>query len=158
MIESASPSVISGFRETTLSSWQALSSAAHTGSLLAILAKIYALLPPSPNIATPADLTTSLASPAHVITHLLHLSGEGYILPHVDNIEASAGTIVGVCLGSTRELVLNRQVPANTVAPAGNEWEAVEIKIKLEPGCAYMQRYENGLVLKLVFELSQNEL
>ncbi|EIN07760.1 hypothetical protein PUNSTDRAFT_114229 [Punctularia strigosozonata HHB-11173 SS5] len=40
--------------------------------------------------------------------HLLHLASDGEILPHVDNVEASGSWILGVSLGSTRTLRLER--------------------------------------------------
>lgn len=76
-------------------------------------------------------LDNPLQTPAKLLSHLLHLSSTGYILPHVDNIEASAGTILGLCLGSERHLVL-------TSTEAGCEEH--KIRVRLPPGCAYIQR------------------
>ena len=47
--------------------------------------------------------------PAGAITHLLHLAPEGEILGHVDNIEASGGVILGICLGADRILRLSKK-------------------------------------------------
>lgn len=116
--------VISGYRETTLSSWPESASP----SLPGVLSKIYALLPPSKGGATSQG--SPLATPPHLLTHLLHLSSTGYILPHVDNLEASAGSILGVSLGARRELVLEY----------GEEGTAEEVRITLDPGSAYIQR------------------
>jgi alkylated DNA repair protein alkB family protein 7 len=75
---------------------------------------------------------TPLHTPPHLLSHLLHLSSTGYILPHVDNVQASAGTILGLCLGSERDLVL-------TSTKAGHEGD--QIRVRLPPGCAYVQRW-----------------
>lgn len=66
-----------------LTSW----SEDHNPGLSLILARLQGLYP-TPNIQT----------------HLLHLSSEGEILGHVDNIEASGSWILGVSLGAERIL------------------------------------------------------
>lgn len=66
-----------------LTSW----SEDHNPGLSLILARLQGLYP-TPNIQT----------------HLLHLSSEGEILGHVDNIEASGTWILGVSLGAARIL------------------------------------------------------
>lgn len=75
--------VIRHYRETHLTSW----SEDHNPGLSLILARLQGLYP-TPNIQT----------------HLLHLSSEGEILGHVDNIEASGTWILGVSLGAARIL------------------------------------------------------
>jgi alkylated DNA repair protein alkB family protein 7 len=113
--------VISSYREMNLSSWPKLPSDEQTAQLLDILKKMYSLLPSEP------DADSSLTGPPHLLTHLLHLSSNGYILPHVDNIEASAGTIVGISLGAERTLVLED----------GQD----RIDVRLPTGSAYLQRF-----------------
>lgn len=75
--------VIRHYREMHLTSW----SEDHNPGLSLILARLQGLYP-TPNIQT----------------HLLHLSSEGEILGHVDNIEASGTWILGVSLGAARIL------------------------------------------------------
>lgn len=43
--------------------------------------------------------------PNHLLMHLLHMSSEGQIFPHVDNIQASGQTIVGVSLGEPSSIL-----------------------------------------------------
>lgn len=97
-------------------------SAGNTDNLANILTKVYSLMPSTtePSTAEP------LANPSHLLTHLLHLSSKGYILPHVDNVEASAGSIVGISLGAERELVLEKN--------------GEEIRMRLPAGSAYLQK------------------
>ena len=132
-------SVISSYRESTLSTWPVFLKSELNDALAAILARVYALLPELPSgeaksaadaqeSPTPRDAPPS-TPPSHLLTHLLQLSSTGYILPHTDNIEASAGRILGVCLGAERELVLTHP-----------ERDGDEIRVRLPPGCAYMQR------------------
>ena len=112
--------VISSYREMNLSSWPQLSND-EADRLSKVLRKVYSLLPSGQT----ADI--GLAGPPHLLTHLLHLSSTGFILPHVDNIEASAGTIVGISLGAERDLVL--------------EDGENRIEIRLRAGSAYLQRW-----------------
>jgi alkylated DNA repair protein alkB homolog 7 len=58
----------------------------------------------------------------------LHLSGKGEILPHIDNVDASGSTIMGVSLGAARVLRLEDG--------HGTVWDQT-----LEPGSCYIQRY-----------------
>ena len=41
-------------------------------------------------------------------THIIHLSTEGEIFPHVDNVDASGTWILGVSLGSPRILRMEK--------------------------------------------------
>jgi len=57
-------------------------------------------------------------------THILHLSSEGEILGHVDNVEASGSWILGVSLGSTRvmrlESVVDKDDTFDILLPSGS--------------------------------------
>ena len=119
-----------------------MSSATDTSLLAGTLDKMYSLLPSSSSSVHLSTPSNSLDTPPHVVTHLLHLSSESCILPHVDNVQASAGTIVGICLGTTRELVLREKTKGNRNADHITPSAATkaEIRLKLEPGCAYLQR------------------
>lgn len=66
--------------------------------------------------------------PAETSTHVLHLSPHGAILPHVDNIDASGGTIVGASLGAARVLRLEHQED-------GSGWDVL-----LPSGSVYVQK------------------
>lgn len=123
--------MISGYRETTLSAWPE-SPYYGTHDLQHILDKLYSLLPVHEG-ASGAD-APPLGCPSHLLSHILHLSAKGYILPHVDNVEASAGTIAGISLGVERELVLRRNNENTTARPRQ------EIRLRLPPGSAYVQR------------------
>ncbi|KAK4704023.1 hypothetical protein P7C70_g2191, partial [Phenoliferia sp. Uapishka_3] len=129
--------VISGYREVLLrkGSW-------HGEELGKVLQRLYALLPAKP-LATgeeakrivgwPDDEKTPMTDadpPNHLIAHLLHLSSEGAIWPHVDNKEAFGSTIVGVSLGGERVMRFKR------VEGEGIE----EFDVLLEPGSVYIQR------------------
>lgn len=119
--------VISGYRESTLSEWMPFEAAEYNQTLASTLYRAYSLILHDANM----DMHDPLKTPAKLLSHLLHLSSAGYILPHVDNIEASAGSILGLCLGSERYLVL-------TSTEAGHEEKS--IRVRLPPGCAYLQR------------------
>lgn len=100
---------ITGFRERTVTSWPT-SSEAETALLPSILKRLYDLLPNSPTaFAIPPPYSNTpdqmaqpdfIPVPNHLLLHLLHLSGQtGQIFPHVDNVNASGQTIIGVSLG-----------------------------------------------------------
>jgi len=61
-----------------------------------------------PSRTTTADATSDqpFEQPLQTSTHALHLAPEGYILPHVDNVDASGTVIIGVSLGAERILRL----------------------------------------------------
>jgi alkylated DNA repair protein alkB family protein 7 len=61
-------------------------------------------------------------------THVLHLSPQGAILPHVDNVDASGQTIVGASLGATRVLRLEHK-------ETGEGWDVL-----LPSGSVYIQK------------------
>jgi len=68
--------------------------------------------------------------------HILHLATDGYILPHVDNIQASGSFILGVSLGAPRILHLE-EVNAN---PSQDANHVPACDLLLEPGSVYVQR------------------
>lgn len=125
--------VISGYRESTLTDWPALLTSELNDQLRSILARAHLLILP---VSEHPGLTPSLQSHPRLLTHLLHLSSSGYILPHVDNVEASAGSILGLCLGVERDLVLSQQKPGSSTVD--------EIRLRLPAGCAYIQRYNEN--------------
>ncbi|PLW19820.1 hypothetical protein PCANC_12615 [Puccinia coronata f. sp. avenae] len=114
--------VISGYREMQVAQFlpPPSSSSLHSSSLQAILTRLQALLPPS-------TTTTNNRPP---LLHLLHLSSQGKIEPHVDNLHASGNTIVGLSLGSTR--VMRLGLPSSPIHS--------HIKVLLLPGSVYVQR------------------
>jgi alkylated DNA repair protein alkB family protein 7 len=111
--------VISGYREMQVGQFVISPTDAtptRPSSLEPILARLQALLPDSPRPP---------------LIHLLHLSSQGRIDPHVDNLEASGSTILGLSLGSTRVMRLGHQAaPIHT-----------HLKVLLPPGSVYIQRY-----------------
>lgn len=72
------------------------------------------------------------------MTHLLHLAPKGEILPHVDNLDASGGTIVGICLGAERILRLKRKSGQGAGKVSGDG--SNELDIVLPNGSVYVQR------------------
>lgn len=62
-------------------------------------------------------------------THILHLSTEGQIFPHVDNIDSSGRWILGVSLGSSRILRLEK-----------SDDERKRFDVLLPSGSVYIQR------------------
>jgi alkylated DNA repair protein alkB family protein 7 len=71
----------------------------------------------------------ALCPSQNIQTHLLHLATRGYILPHIDNIDASGNWILGVSLGDERLLRLD---------PLG---DAPSFQLSLPSGSVYIQRY-----------------
>lgn len=63
-------------------------------------------------------------------THILHLASSGEILPHIDNVSASGGWILGVSLGATR--ILRMESP--------DSLESESFDIALPSGSVYLQR------------------
>ena len=92
--------------------------------LVPLLNRAYALLPSSPEIQV-AQL------PKTAISHLLHLAPEGEIKGHVDNLEASGGVILGVCLGADRTLRLSKKSSDSEVG-----WD-----VRLGNGAVYLQKW-----------------
>jgi alkylated DNA repair protein alkB family protein 7 len=71
----------------------------------------------------------TLCPSQNIQTHLLHLATHGYILPHIDNTDASGNWILGVSLGDERLLRLD---------PLG---DAPSLQLSLPSGSVYIQRY-----------------
>ncbi|OCF75219.1 hypothetical protein I204_04072 [Kwoniella mangroviensis CBS 8886] len=114
-------SVIHHYRETLLSTLPPNPSS----NLISTLSKLYTLLP---EISTSMSKSTSIP-PEGTITHLLHLSPKGEILPHVDNLEASGKYICGVSLGGERILRLRAK------GKKEDGWD-----VRLNSGSVYLQR------------------
>ncbi|KDQ16203.1 hypothetical protein BOTBODRAFT_157001 [Botryobasidium botryosum FD-172 SS1] len=106
--------VIRHFRETQITQWPASS----PPLLTAVLARAHSTLLPH-------------VLPDQIQTHLLHLAAAGEILPHVDNIQASGGIIVGISLGAERVVRFSRVDDENK-----GEW----FDVLLPSGSAYVQR------------------
>ncbi|ORX34115.1 hypothetical protein BD324DRAFT_636673 [Kockovaella imperatae] len=116
--------VIHQYRESLMSTLPTPSSSSYP-DLITLLHKAYALLLPD---------STSIANgtpPSNVITHLLHLSPEGQIKGHVDNLEASGGVISGICLGADRILRLSK----GEAGSSEKGWDVL-----LQNGTVYLQR------------------
>lgn len=110
--------VIHNYREMHLSSW-----------------------PPDtefPGLSAALQRIRSLYPSGDTQTHLLHLSSEGEILPHIDNISASGTWILGVSLGAERVMRLEH---IQSGAPP--------IDIVLPSGSVYIQKW----VITFLFEL-----
>ncbi|KAG8933313.1 hypothetical protein FRC01_009963 [Tulasnella sp. 417] len=101
--------VIHQYRESHVSTWPE--------SARTLLAKVGALMPGSPSLPS-------------VQTHALHLASNGEILSHVDNVEASGKTILGISLGAARVLRLQPK-------ESGSSDECIDIL--LESGSVYVQ-------------------
>jgi alkylated DNA repair protein alkB family protein 7 len=111
--------VIHQYRETLLSTLPPYSPS--YPNLTELLNKAYAQLPSSPFIPPNSDTT-----PNDALTHLLHLAPEGRIDGHVDNLDASGGMIIGICLGASRILRLEKE---------GQGWDVL-----LNNGSLYIQQ------------------
>lgn len=72
----------------------------------------------------------TLCPTQNIQTHLLHLATHGYILPHIDNVQASGTWILGVSLGNERILHLD--------SAGGNP---SSFDVPLPSGSVYIQRY-----------------
>lgn len=110
-------SVIHDYRETLLSSLPP----SPPSSLISLLTRLYSVLPA-------LDVDPDSLPPSETSTHLLHLSPNGAILPHVDNLEASGSVILGLSLGAERTMRLKKK-------DAEGGWE-----LKLPSGSVYLQR------------------
>jgi len=124
-----------------------------------ILRRVYDLLPKSPgadlakelyeDMVLPASrpLQTASASagklewdepfaaPLQTTTHALHLSPDGKIDPHVDNVDASGSVIVGVSLGGERILRLEQDDADRKEKGGSVGWEVL-----LPSGSVYVQK------------------
>ncbi|KIO29510.1 hypothetical protein M407DRAFT_168580 [Tulasnella calospora MUT 4182] len=101
--------VIHKYRESHVSAWPE--------SARTLLVKAGAFMPGSPSLSS-------------VQTHALHLASDGEILSHVDNVEASGKTIIGISLGAARVLRLQ---------PKESERPDECVDILLESGSVYVQ-------------------
>ncbi|OCF33238.1 hypothetical protein I316_04979 [Kwoniella heveanensis BCC8398] len=152
-------SVIHKYRETLLSSLPSLSSSSTAEpNLSATLSRLYSLLLNREQHGSDSDNGISSLSPDSIpasssspqldtipppgtITHLLHLSPEGEILPHVDNLQASGSVICGVSLGAERTLRLRQKGDGTADETGGDEgvlgwgWD-----VRLPSGSVYMQK------------------
>jgi len=72
--------------------------------------------------------------------HLLHLASRGFILPHIDNTDASGSWILGVSLGAQRLLRLESRDNALS-------------ELLLPSGSVYLQRYSSHDSLYLPLRL-----
>ena len=83
-----------------------------------------------------------MTMPSGLITHLLHLAPEGEILGHVDNVDASGGSILGICLGADRILRLSNKVESS--ASGGSKTSPKDgmsgWDVLLRNGTMYLQR------------------
>jgi alkylated DNA repair protein alkB family protein 7 len=107
-----------------MSSLPSSPSAAHVESLLN---RSLDLMPNNPRIEAGSTI------PPSVVIHLLHLGSEGEILGHVDNLESSGGTIMGICLGADRILRLKK-------TGAGDDGTVEGWDVLLPGGSVYIQR------------------
>ncbi|BEI87134.1 hypothetical protein CcaverHIS002_0704800 [Cutaneotrichosporon cavernicola] len=112
-------SVIHNYRESLVTTLPPSADA----DLVRVLSRLYALVP---GITLPQSPSPSDLPPEGSSTHALHLSPEGAILAHVDNLEASGQTIVGASLGATRILRLDK---------GGEGWDVL-----LPSGSVYIQK------------------
>ena len=103
-------------------------------ALTAALHKLYDLIPPPAGREADVD-RASPDPPSHVLLHLLHLSGEGAIAPHVDNLEASGGTIVSLSLGGERLLRFDKTDQHGSPG----DGEPDQLEVLLEPGTVNIQ-------------------
>jgi len=123
--------VIRHFRETQITQWPTSS----PPLLASILSRMRSTLFPH-------------VSAGQIQTHLLHLAADGEIFPHVDNIEASGGTIVGISLGGERVVRFSRVKDEN---------KGEGFDVLLPSGSAYVQRdtirykYEHSVLKSGVF-------
>lgn len=107
--------VISGYREMQLTQLKSFEDKQKARLFADTLQRLERLLP---------------SSTLPPLIHVLHLSAEGKIDAHIDNIEASGPTIVGLSLGSARVMRLGHQsCPIHS-----------HLKVLLPPGSVYIQR------------------
>lgn len=82
-----------------------------------------------------SDKDEPFAAPLGIITHVLHLAPDGCILPHVDNVDASGGMILGVSLGAERILRLEEASEGQEGKTGNKGWEVL-----LKSGSVYVQK------------------
>lgn len=90
--------------QTTVSEWREKVDESHETARYqqVLLRQVYSLFEDQPY--HPA---AEIRTPPNLLAHILHLSSNGYIDGHVDNINASGRMIVGISLGSERVMHLN---------------------------------------------------
>lgn len=146
-------SVITKYRESLLTAFPNPSTI-DAPTYPSILKRIYDLLPQSAGSELARDLyydkvlpdrtqieqsvsDQPFEQPLQTSTHALHLAPEGYILPHVDNVDASGTVIIGVSLGAERILRLeeaSQEGRKTNIVHKG--WDVL-----LKTGSLYLQRY-----------------
>ncbi|SCZ96305.1 BZ3500_MvSof-1268-A1-R1_Chr8-2g10105 [Microbotryum saponariae] len=119
--------------------------------LVHALAKVYSLLPPAKVVASGSTPDSQAGSsmgehpvdpPDHLIMHLLHLSSEGEIRPHIDHLEAFGTSIVGLSLGGERMMRFRKAKQGPDQEPEMlPEGSKNEFDVLLEPGDAYVQTW-----------------
>ncbi|KAI5454304.1 hypothetical protein NCC49_004362 [Naganishia albida] len=145
-------SVITKYRESLLTAFPNPSTI-DAPTYPSILKRIYDLLPQSAGSELARDLyydkvlpdrtqieqsvsDQPFEQPLQTSTHALHLAPEGYILPHVDNVDASGTVIIGVSLGAERILRLeeaSQEGRKTNIVHKG--WDVL-----LKTGSLYLQR------------------
>jgi len=118
--------VIEGYREMVVRNgmW------GNDERLRGIMQRLYDLVPkPS------TSMTEKESPPSHVLLHILHLSSKGAIYPHVDNLEASGPTIVGLSLGGERVMKFKKVREGSSGTNVPDEFDVL-----LEPGSVYVQK------------------
>lgn len=125
--------VIRDYREMHLASWPEDEFA----GLTTVLRRLYGLCPSQ-----------------DVQTHLLHLASRGYILPHVDNINASGSWILGVSIGDQRLLRLE-SVGNNTsfelLLPSGSVYlQSGDIRYTHKHSINYTSKGNSGQRLSIM--------
>ncbi|GHJ84777.1 hypothetical protein NliqN6_1179 [Naganishia liquefaciens] len=145
-------SVITRYRESLITAFPNPSTIG-APSYSSILKRVYDLLPQSAGSELARDLyydkvlpegspeispalDQPFEQPLQTSTHALHLAPDGYILPHVDNVDASGTVIIGVSLGADRILRLEEATqdgPQLKIAHKG--WDVL-----LNSGSLYIQK------------------
>ena len=128
--------VIDGYREATLTSWPD----GMDDTLPTLLRRLYDLVwhkSDGSSANTPSDSSV----PNNLLAHILHLSPSGCIDPHIDNIEASAATILGASFGSERVMYLRLSAKALQRMSLPSSSPVPEFAVLLPPGSVYVQRH-----------------
>ncbi|KAJ9104456.1 hypothetical protein QFC21_001951 [Naganishia friedmannii] len=151
-------SVITKYRESLLTAFPNPSTI-NAPSYPSILKRIYDMLPRSAGSELARDLyydkvlpsqtpntnDTSdrpFEQPLQTSTHALHLSPEGHILPHVDNVDASGTVIIGVSLGAERILRLEEATQDGSKTNITHRgWDVL-----LKSGSLYLQKLRFDII------------
>lgn len=138
--------VIERYRECVLADW---GQPGTTPPLSTLLERLYALMPPPPPASNAKPILTKSIPlsppPDHIQLHLLHLAGQGFIKSHIDSLEASGSTIIGISLGSDRLIRFKNTLPSSFPSPSSSssseekEVESNEFELLLEKGSVYIQ-------------------